>query len=152
MFDCNGYERIMLFIGILRNLATHNNYKTLSSLSYVNSIQMKQNSRMFLVYEYVMNNFKDEITLDAVANLANMNSSSFSRYFTNFHKKTFTSFLNELRIGYACKLLIENNYNIAEACFESGFNHISNFNRQFRAIKNMTPSNFIKLHSVSTIY
>lgn len=152
MFDNSGYERIIIFIDILKHLATHNNYKILSSLSYINSFKGIHNSRMLPVYEYIMNNFKEEIKLDKVANLANMNASSFSRYFTNFQKKTFTQFLNEIRIGYACKLLIENNCNIAEACFESGFNNVSNFNRQFKAIKNMTPSNYTKLHSLTKFF
>lgn len=77
--------------------------------------------------------------------MAHMNASSFSRYFTKIHKKTFVKFLNEIRIGYACKLLIKNKH-IATACYESGFNNISNFNRQFKVIKSITPSDYIRLH------
>lgn len=149
LFELSGYERIILFIDILKRLATHKNNKTLSSLGFINSFKGIHNSRMVPVYKYIMNNFKEEIKLETVANLANMNTSSFSRYFTNFQKKTFTQFLNEIRIGYACKLLIENNFHIAAACYESGFNNISNFNRQFKAIKKMTPTKYIKLHMIT---
>lgn len=152
MFELSGYDRIILFIDIIHHLATHNNYQTLSSLGYVNSFKGIHNSRMLPVFKYVMNNFKEEIKLETVSNLANMNASSFSRYFTNFQKKTFTQFLNEIRIGFACKLLIENKCNIASACYESGFNNISNFNKQFKAIKKMTPSKYIRLHTISDYY
>ena len=50
--------------------------------------------------------------------------------------------VNEMRIGSASKLLIENNLSISQICYESGFNHLSNFNRQFKKIKNMTPSEY----------
>lgn len=149
LFETSGYERIIIFIDILYHLAIHENYKLLSSLGFVNSFKDIHNSRMLPVFKYVMNNFKEEIKLETVSRLANMNASSFSRYFAQFQKKTFTQFLNEIRIGYACKLLIENKCNIASACYESGFNNISNFNRQFKAIKNITPSGYIKLHAVS---
>lgn len=148
MIECSGYERIMLFIEVLKMLACHKKYKILSSLGYTESIIGVNKDKLLPVYEYVINNFKDDITLDAIAALANMNASSFSRYFTSIHKKTFTKFLNEIRIGCACKLLIRNQH-IAAACYESGFNNISNFNRQFKAIKNITPSDYIKLHTIT---
>jgi AraC-like DNA-binding protein len=146
MIECSGYERIMLFIEVLKLLSAHKKYKILSSLGYTESISGVNKDKLLPVYEYVINNFKNEIKLDTIAALANMNTSSFSRYFTSIHKKTFTKFLNEIRIGCACKILIRNRH-IASACYESGFNNISNFNRQFKAIKKITPSDYVRLHS-----
>jgi AraC-like DNA-binding protein len=147
MIQCSGYERIMLFIEVLKLLSVHRNYRILSSLGYTESISGVNKDKLLPVYEFVINNFKSDINLETVADLANMNTSSFSRYFTSIHKKTFTKFLNEIRIGCACKLLIRNRH-IASACYESGFNNISNFNRQFKAIKKLTPSDYIRLHSI----
>ena len=144
----SGYLRVLKLIEILADLASHNNYKILSSPGFVESFKEIHISRMEPVYQFVMNNFKDEIKLEKIALLANMNPSSFSRYFSNYHKKTFTQFLNEIRIGYACKLLIENDQNIAAVCYQSGFNNISNFNRHFKDIKQMTPSEFTALHAI----
>lgn len=146
MINSSGYERIMIFIDILKLLSSHKNFKVLSSFGYVESLSGMDRGRLLPVYEYLLNNFGDEITLNAVASLANMNPSSFSRYFTRMHKKTFSQFLNEIRVGYACKLLIDNKH-IASACYESGFNNISNFNRQFKTIKNITPTDYIRLRS-----
>ncbi len=142
----SGYEKIVLFVDILGRLAKHSDYRVLSSPGFVDSFQDNNSERMEPVYNYVMNHFKTEIKLETVANLAHMNPSSFSRYFSQLHKKTFTQFLNEIRIGYASKLLIENNCNISTVCYESGFRNISNFNRLFKEVKKITPSEYIRLH------
>lgn len=148
MVHVGGYRRVLLLIEILAKLSSIENYKILSSSGFVNSFSQMQKDRMAPVYDYVINNFKTEIKLDKVAAMAHMNTSSFSRYFSQCHKKTFTQFVNEIRIGYACKLLIEDKYNISQICFESGFNNISNFNRVFKSIRNKTPSEYLKLHSL----
>lgn len=147
MIDCTGFRQIMLFIEVLKLLSAHKKYKVLSSLGYTESLTGVNKDRLLPVYEYVINNFKTDIALDTVAGLANMNASSFSRYFTSIHRKTFTQFLNEIRIGCACKLLISDKH-VAAACYQSGFNNISNFNRQFKAIKKITPSDYIRLYSI----
>lgn len=144
----SGHFQVISLIDILACLCNGSKYKVLSSAGYLNTIKDIHVARMEPVYHYVMKNFKKDIPLDTVAELANMNPSSFSRYFSNYHKKTFTKFLNQIRIGYACKLLIENNQNIGSICYESGFNNISNFNRIFREIKKMTPSEFLDLHTL----
>lgn len=147
MFNLNGYDKILKLLEILKALYEHTQRRILSSAGYVNSFKNINNSKIVKIYEFIMNNFKHEISLENAADLANMNPCAFSRYFKNTQKKTFTQFLNEVRIGYACKLLMEKQYNIAEVCFESGFNNISNFNRQFKSLKQMSPSQFIKMHT-----
>ena len=92
---------------------------------------------------------KNEVNLSEVAQLVGMNPSAFSRFFKRTHRKTFSRYLNEVRIGYACKLLLENENNITGTAYESGFNNISNFNRQFRAIKKMSPKDYIKSYKKS---
>lgn len=147
MFDMNEFDKVIELLSILRSLSEHPFAKLLSSAGFVDSFRDKQNSKLITVYEYIMNNFKREITLDKVAELAHMNPSAFSRYFKSVQKKTFTQFLNEVRIGFACKLLQEHRYNIAEVCFESGYNNISNFNRQFKSLKGMSPSAYVKMYA-----
>ncbi len=147
MFKMNEFEKVMELLSVLHNLSKYSSSKSLSSSGFVDSFRNKQNSKLIAIYEYIMNNFKQEVTLDKVAELAHMNPSAFSRYFKSVQKKTFTQFLNEVRIGYACKLLQEQRYNIAEVCFESGYNNISNFNRQFKALKGMSPSTYVKMYA-----
>ena len=75
-----------------------------------------------------------------------MNASAFSRFFKTIHRKPFTRFLNEIRIGFACKMLLENKESITSIAYACGFGNISNFNRQFRIIKNESPSSFLSQH------
>ena len=91
------------------------------------------------VHAYVMKNFREKITLDSVAAIANMSPTSFSRYFKIHANKTFSDFLTEIRIGYSCKLLIGQKINISQVCYDSGFNTLSNFNRQFKAFTHYNP-------------
>lgn len=148
MIDASDSKRVNLLIDILIDLASRKDSNTLSSSGFVDSFNFSSKDRMAPVYEFVMNNFKENIRLDKAAALAHMNTSSFSRYFSQIHKKTFTQFLNEMRIGYACKLLIENKYNVSQVCFQSGFNNLSNFNRVFKQVKHISPTKYVNLYSI----
>jgi len=149
MVKSSRHEKVIILLDILAKLARMK-YEILSSQGFIDSFEGITKSRMTPVYDYVMNNFKEEIKLEALVEIANMDPSSFSRYFSNFNKKTFTQFVNEIRNGFACKMLIENKCNISNECFDPdpGFNNISNLNRVFKDIKKMCPSEYIKLHSM----
>ena len=99
------------------------------------------------VYSYVMKNFREKISLRDVASIANMSPSAFSRYFKVHANKTFSNFLSEIRIGYSCKLLIQQKTDIAQICYDSGFNTLSNFNRQFKNITHYNPFEYRKKYS-----
>jgi transcriptional regulator GlxA family with amidase domain len=98
--------------------------------------------RIKKVFEYVMQNYKEDIKLNDIAGLASMSESAFSRYFKKRTRKTFSTFLTEIRIEHACKLLQKDKHSVSEISFESGFNNLSNFNRQFKSVKNTTPLNY----------
>jgi len=138
-------------IDILHLLARHKNYVLLSSIGYLNGLNKRtynrKDKRLDSIYEYIFSNFQKPITANDVSQVANMNYSAFSRFFKRVYRKTFTQYLNEVRIGYACKLLIENSKNISEVCYESGFNSISNFNKQFKLITQMSPTQYVESHS-----
>ena len=146
--DLNGFEKTMELINLLNYLANHKHYTLLSSSGYMDSFTYIDNENMIKTYEYVYKNFKDVIYLKDVADVINMNPASFSRFFKRLNRKPFSRFLNDVRIGYSCKLMIESKSDITSICFESGFNNISNFNRQFKKIKRMSPSKYIKLHHI----
>lgn len=141
MHDLKGMDKLLRFLSILHLLSLSKEYKTLSNHGSV-SIQAKDSERINTIYEYVMKNFKHPISVEDVAEKVFMAPATFCRYFKKRTRKTFTHFLNEIRIGHACKLLIEKDVSIAEICFASGYNNISYFNRQFKAIKKITPQSF----------
>jgi AraC-like DNA-binding protein len=92
----------------------------------------------------MIENFHQNISLNTVSDIIGMTPTSFCRYFKKHTKKSFHMVLNEIRVGHACKLLIENKMNISGISYESGFNNISNFNEQFKKIKGITPSQYIR--------
>lgn len=133
------FESILMLLNILHLLSHTSEYRVLSSEGYTNSLKESDTERMNRVHTYVMRNFRESITLEQVATIANMTPTSFSRYFKTHANKTFSEFLTEIRIGYSCKLLIEKKVNISQACYESGFHTLSNFNRQFKAVTHHSP-------------
>lgn len=141
------FERLYSFIGVLHSLAIHPYFEFLASSGYINSFKKTEIRSLDKTYEFIYKNFDKAISLQDIADIAGMNPSAFCRFFKRIHKVTFTHYLNEIRIGFACKLLIENKYNITRICYESGFNNISNFNRQFKTITGMSPTKYVNLHS-----
>jgi len=101
-------------------------------------------NRMELLIDFVFKNFSREISIAEVAAILNISRNSFCRYFKTRTNKVFSEFLSEVRVGNACKLLIENKMSISQICYESGFNNMSNFYRQFKNVKQITPSEFQK--------
>ena len=93
-----------------------------------------------------MINFRRNIALEEIADVANLSKSAFCRYFKRASKKTYNDFLYEIRIQYACKLLIEKKMEIAQICFESGFNNPSAFSQIFKRIKGVSPMQYRKTH------
>lgn len=146
MSEMDGFDKSINFLIILNKLAKQQAYKLLASPGYLNSFQLNKNETIDKVYAYIFKNFNKAISLQNVAEVAHMNISAFSRFFKRLNNKTFSQYIAEIRIGYACKLLIENKYNIIEICFESGYNNLSNFNRKFKLIKKCTPSEYIEKH------
>ena len=138
--------KITRIIEILSKLEQTQHYTLLSSNGFINTFHQTENKRLNTIYEYVYQNFHTPISSKDVAELANMNASAFSRFFKTIHRKPFTRFLNEIRIGFACKMLLENKESITSIAYACGFGNISNFNRQFRIIKNESPSSFLSQH------
>lgn len=135
--------QVVKIIDILSQLTRHKDYKLLASSTFVNSFHKTENRRLDKIYEYVFENFNKPISSSNVAEIIGMNKSAFSRFFKKTHRKPFTKYLNEIRIGYACKLLLENSESITSIAYLSGFNNVSNFNRQFKIIKGKTPSLYL---------
>lgn len=146
LLSSRGIERLTKLFTLLNLLSNATAYEYLSSEGFINSFNQKDTNNLKKVYEYIFKNFDEPIQLKEVAEIARMNPAAFSRFFKKIHKKTFTRYLNEIRIGYACKLLIEEKHKIIAVCFDCGFTNISNFNRQFKLIRGMTPTQFQKFY------
>ncbi len=150
LLEARGFDRFMRLLALLRQLAVQKDYRLLSTEGFVHSFEQAEKRKLDDVFGFVVANFKRHITLDEVAEIANMNPSAFSRYFKRVNRKTFTQYLNEIRIGYACKLLIDNKHSVTEVCYMAGFNNVSNFNKQFRRITQYSPTEYLQFHAVSS--
>jgi AraC-like DNA-binding protein/quercetin dioxygenase-like cupin family protein len=144
--NSTGPFRIILMLKILAELAKAESRKLLTEEYSSGTPFLDANSPSFVrlqkVHHYVIKNFNAPLQIEDIAQIANMTPHAFCKYFKKSTKKTFMTFLNELRVCHAKKLLIENRIPISQICIESGFNNISNFNRQFKTGTNMTPSDF----------
>ncbi|MBJ6367736.1 AraC family transcriptional regulator [Snuella sedimenti] len=137
-------NRFIILLELLK-IASTAPYKSLSSFIYDKKYTDVEGKRMRDVFEYTMTNYHKEISLEAIANIANMTKNAFCKYFKKRTNKTYFSFLNELRIENACKLLLSHKeLPIIAIAEQSGFHNISNFNRQFKAIKGLSPNNYRK--------
>jgi AraC-like DNA-binding protein len=141
----NGLQRLSTLFTIFDILSGCSDYELLASPNYEKSVQSTNCSYRFSkITEYIMNNFTNDITLPEIASVANMGITTFCNFFKQHHKVTFVEYLNTVKIGHACKLLSERDENIVGAAYNSGYNTLANFNRQFKKIKNMTPSEYRK--------
>jgi AraC-like DNA-binding protein len=139
-----GTELLIEFFDILNSLSKAEEIELVSSVSFMKTKDESESKRIESIFRYVMDNFSREITLEEISAVSAMNVTSFCRFFKQRTRKTFTMFVNEVRIGHACKELLYNNYNINEVAYRCGFNNISNFNRQFKGITGLTPSEYAK--------
>ncbi|WP_025764441.1 AraC family transcriptional regulator [Dyadobacter tibetensis] len=143
LHDSSGIYRIINLLTIFAELSTAISETKLASFGYMYRYDAVDSERLNNIYHFVLGNFDKEITLDEISNVANLSVNSFCRYFKTKTNKTFSNFLLEVRIGHACKLLLETDLSISQICFESGFNNLSNFNRYFKKIAGKTPSQYV---------
>ena len=144
MLTLSPSQRLIHLLQLLEELSTSREYRLLASLGYVQVHQQEEACKMTKVYDYIMARFRHPIMLQEVAQIANLTPPSFCRFFRSRTRKTFSQFLNEVRVGYACKLMSEEHLNISDICFQSGFNNLSNFNRQFKKIVHKSPLHYRK--------
>ncbi|RBL90467.1 AraC family transcriptional regulator [Chitinophaga flava] len=138
------FARIINLFQCLNLMAESGDYITLSSQTPNTDYRIKQ-EEIDLILQYTNNNFRNKISLREVSKVVNMSIAAFSKYFRRSTKKTYIDYLNEIRIGYACNLLKDTNKSVIEICFESGFNTLANFNKQFLKYKSINPSTFRKM-------
>ncbi|WP_456313263.1 AraC family transcriptional regulator [Pseudomonas shirazensis] len=137
----DGMDYFLEITSLLYDLANSRNQRLLSTYT-VDYDTFDDYDKMKVVYEYVQKHFAEKITLEDVANVASMSIISFNRFIKKRTGKTFVNYINDIRIGYAARWLVEKDMSVSEVAFKSGFNNIANFNRSFKAIKNCTPSQY----------
>ena len=138
----NGTEAIIELICILNIIARSDEFVFLNPISYVKKVNDKDSKKINTIYSYTSLHFQEAISLTVVAALINLTPSAFCRYFKARTRKSYFDYLSEVRISYACELLMENQLDVSEVCFASGFNSFSNFHKLFRRIVKLTPTEY----------
>jgi len=141
MIEQRGIRKIMQLLCLLEDLAHSHESEFISSCGFMKQYN-EGDEKINKVYEYTINNFMEDISLEKIAGLVYFSQSAFCRYFKSKTGKTYSQFVAEVRIGYACKLLLQRKLNISEICYECGYKNISNFNRHFKEIMHVTPSEY----------
>lgn len=143
-----GVRKVTNLLTLLELMATSTEYELLASVGFTNSVNSEDFERFNKVYKFLVKNFATSIRLEEVSTLAGLTPTAFCRYFKERTKKTFVEYLNEMRIGYSKKLLLENKMKISTISGEVGFPNLSNFISQFKKVTGMSPSQFQKQFGV----
>ncbi|WP_375586348.1 AraC family transcriptional regulator [Cyclobacterium xiamenense] len=139
MLELEGFDKIFLLLEMLHILSKSRDLTELSSPAFQYPVASTDRVRVNRMYEYILGNYKSAIRLEEAAILLNMSTSTYCRYFKKRTGKTFSNLVNELRVGHACRLLMEGELTVTEICYECGFNNFSYFQRQFKKYTKTTP-------------
>jgi len=153
LLDSEGMSRMILLMEAMHVLAESDQLYPLASMGFRHSLAGTGHERVNCIYDYSLRHFRRAIQLEEIAAVANISPNSFCRFFKSRTRKTYSRFLLELRVGHACKLLIENNLSIKQICFESGFNNFTGFYKYFKLITGQSPLGYQKLftHESNTL-
>jgi len=141
-----GMARFTGLIELLEMMSAEEEYRLLSSDDFGKSVDTKDFSRFNRVCEYLLKNYTRDVQLGDAAGIVGLTPQAFCKYFKARTGMTFVRYLNNMRIGYAKKMLIDGRYKISVVCHEAGFNNQSHFIRQFRQSTGMLPSEFQERH------
>jgi AraC-like DNA-binding protein len=144
MTAAEGLHRLLLFLQVLALLANCKDCHPIASPSFTPHPEVYDQERMERVYQFLTGRLHQDLRLSEAAQLVHLSEGAFSRFFRTHTGKTFPAFVNELRIGRACRLLTETEKNITEVAWDCGFTNLSNFNRQFQRLKGLSPRDFRK--------
>lgn len=136
------FREVQTMIAILYELAVSGDYHPLSSSHYSHAEIPVTSRRVQKIKDYIDAHYREEIRMETLATMVGMTPNALSRFFKQRTNRSISSYINEVRIGQATQLLIENTMAINEVSYKCGFNTLSNFNRTFKSVKGMSPTEF----------
>ena len=139
--DCSGFSRLLTLLQIINLFAVFPKVEKLSAMrpAKLDHVQRKNLNKVF---DHVMLHYNEKITLESVSSLVYMTPNAFCRYFKKHTQKSFSSFLIEVRVNKACKMLQDEANSVSDSCYSSGYNNKSNFHRHFLRVVGLTPNEY----------
>lgn len=142
----NSIGRIIDLLQILKIMAETKEYDLLLQTDFTKQVSENECERINKVYQFIIDHYTENPSLEEVSDIANMSATAFCRFFKSHTQKTYTQFLNDIKIDNACRLLLDKKMSISQICFETGFNNFTHFNSQFKRIIGITPKQYQATH------
>ena len=137
-----GFIAVQEFFSILYELSKFDDARELASSSFAKVEVVSESKRILKVKNYIDEHYKDDLSLEQLADLVGMTPTAFSRYFKQRTAKNISEYIVDIRLGHAARLLVDTSDSVSEICWATGFNTLSNFNRLFRKRKGCSPTEF----------
>jgi AraC-like DNA-binding protein len=138
----NSFKKIILFLDLLHELSLTKSYTLLEKQQSQPVLSPAEQQRIHIAMAYIVENFKNEVSLTGAASAVNMTPQSFCKYFKKLTRKTFMEAVTDYRIDYAAQQLVHTSNSISQIGFDSGFNDISNFHKTFKARMQLSPLSY----------
>jgi len=129
----------------LATLASSKELKHVASPGFLPVLDNADQDRMQRVCDHINARLAERIERAAVAREAHLSEGAFSRFFKLRTGKSLPRYVNELRVGRACRLLAEADSKITDIALECGFTNLPNFNRRFHEIMGLPPSHYRRM-------
>lgn len=136
------FVSVQTLLSILYDLAVSGDYHCLASSHYSHAEVPMTSRRIQTVKDYIDSHYQEEIRMETLSGLVSMTPNALSRFFKQRTNRSISSYINEVRIGQATLLLVDSTQTVVEISYKCGFNSISNFNRTFKSVKGVTPTEF----------
>ena len=140
--EARGAAQVVAFIDLMVQLAAHQNRTALSLVNLSQKGNSKRQEQIGQAVDFIVQNYDADLSVGRVAKIAGLSEASFPRHFKQITGNRFSEFVNLVRVRQACAYLIETSDPISTICYDSGFQNLANFNRQFLRLKGCTPSQY----------
>ena len=137
------FDQLLSLLQIFQLLASSKEVITLKTRPIINASVLKEQQRLHNIYHFIETHYHERVDVNEVAKLSHLTTAAFCRYFKKTTRLTFTDFLNQYRINQAKKILLQNK-TVTEACYDTGFENLSHFNKTFKKITGENPTAFKK--------
>lgn len=136
------FQAMQTMLNIMYDLATSDDYHCLSSSHYSHAEVPVTSRRIQVIKDYIDTHYQEEVRMETLSGMVNMTPNALSRFFKQRTNRSISNYINDVRIGQAALLLVDSTMTVLEISYKCGFNSISNFNRTFKSVKGVTPTEF----------
>ena len=142
LFDQPPVERLLGLMGLLNHLAHDGSGRPLASDVFRPTQHPDNRERIDRVLAHIHEHYTQELTLQALADVAALSVSGLHRMFRKHARTNVSEYITRIRIGDACARLASTEQPIAHIADAVGYGTFANFNRQFKRLTSMTPREY----------